>query len=58
MKKILNFCKYLRLTANNLIIRLLPAKRMQPAKYYLSLCSIFINNKKNKIEQFRIFFIS
>lgn len=46
MKKLLNFCKYLRLSANNLVIRLLPAKKMQPARYYLSLCSIFKNEGK------------
>ncbi|MDY4841469.1 MAG: glycosyltransferase family 92 protein [Alphaproteobacteria bacterium] len=46
MKKILNFCKYLRLIANNLIIRLLPVSKMPPARYYLSLCSIFKNEGK------------
>ena len=41
MKKLSAFCKYFRLLANNCIIRLLPARKMEKKKYYLSLCSIF-----------------
>ena len=46
MKKLLTFCKYFRLLANNCIIRLLPIRKMEKKKYYLSLCSIFKNEGK------------
>ena len=46
MKKLSAFCKYFRLLANNCIIRLLPARKMEKKKYYLSLCSIFKNEGK------------
>ena len=46
MKKVWAFGKYVRLLLNNLIIRLLPARKMLPKKYYLSLCSIFKNEGK------------